>query len=138
MVDAPTPSPPMNLKKANTQGSVATAEPTAETKYNTPIQKRVFLRPSLSVGMPPKMAPITVPQSAEAMTTKPWKSSPFGHKACKERSAPEITTVSKPKRKPASATVIDQKKILRWFMYSVFCTAKLFWHKTDELNDYTK
>ncbi|MNL40948.1 hypothetical protein D3C87_1633290 [compost metagenome] len=71
MVEAPTPKPPINLKAANTNGSFAKAAPTAEMKYKIPIQNSVFLRPILLVGIPPKIAPTTVPQSAIAITTEP-------------------------------------------------------------------
>ena len=36
-VEAPTPSPPMNLKKEKLYGSIARPEPIAEKKYKTPI-----------------------------------------------------------------------------------------------------
>ncbi|PLB18706.1 MAG: hypothetical protein TRG1_2378 [Flavobacteriaceae bacterium FS1-H7996/R] len=111
IVDAPTPSPPMNLKNANVQGSLAKADPTADMVYSTPIHIKVFLRPILLVGIPPKKAPTTVPQSAMPITTTPWNISEEPHNSCSFFSAPEITTVSKPNRKPASAAVMDQISI---------------------------
>ena len=71
MVEAPTPSPPINLKNANIQGSLAKADPIADTKYNTPIQNNVFFRPHRSVGNPPNIAPNTVPHNAEDTTINP-------------------------------------------------------------------
>ena len=44
-VEAPTPSPPMNLKKEKLYGSIARPEPIAEKKYKTPIPMRVFFLP---------------------------------------------------------------------------------------------
>nr|WP_218019569.1 hypothetical protein [Neisseria dentiae] len=61
-----------------------------------------------------------MPHKAEAITTKPWKASELFHNFCRAWSAPEITTVSKPNRKPASATVIDQKRSLDWFIKRPF------------------
>ena len=71
MVEAPIPNPPMNLKNAKVIGSFASAAPTAETKYNTPMAMSMFFLPNLFVGIPPVTAPITVPHKAEAITTKP-------------------------------------------------------------------
>src|SRR5580698_3607004 len=75
-----------------------------------PIQSRVALRPNRSAGQPPSREPITVPYSAEAMAT-PCSSGLSPQSAWMVFSAPEITTVSKPKRNPASAEVSDQKKM---------------------------
>ena len=69
--EAPTPTPPMNLKKENVYGSVASADPRAEIEYKIPIQNKVFLRPNLSQGIPPNNAPNTVPHNAIDMMKVP-------------------------------------------------------------------
>ena len=43
----------------------------AETEYKTPIQTSVGLRPNISVGLPPKSEPKTVPHSAMDMMKVP-------------------------------------------------------------------
>ena len=88
-------------------GCGTTAEPTAETRYSTPIISRVARLPSASVGQLPKMAPITVPQRAMDMISRPCCRSLRPHSAWMGLSAPEMTAVSKPNRNPASATVMD-------------------------------
>ena len=54
-VEAPTPTPPINLKNENEYGSCANAEPTAEVKNSTPIQIKVFFLPILSQGIEPNI-----------------------------------------------------------------------------------
>ena len=71
MVEAPTPNPPKNLKAAKRYGSLTTAEPIADTRKKIPMKTKVFLRPNRLVGQAPKRAPMTVPQSAEDITTMP-------------------------------------------------------------------
>src|SRR5687768_5952574 len=73
----PTPNPPTNLKKRKTYQSTANADPTAETKNNTAIQNKVFLRPSLSEGIPPNIAPKTVPIRAMETVNPCSKTSSF-------------------------------------------------------------
>ena len=73
-------------------------------------------RPKRSVGQPPSSEPSTVPYSAEAMAIPciPALKPQSDWIVC---SAPEMTTVSNPKRNPASAEVMDQKKtrfLMRW------------------------
>ena len=58
-LDAPTPTPPINLKKEKEYGSHATADPRAENKKSNPIIIRVFFLPNLSHGYEPNKAPIT-------------------------------------------------------------------------------
>src|SRR5437879_6354648 len=48
----------------------------------------------------------------------PWSSGLRPQSACIVFSAPEITTVSNPKRNPASADVSDQKKMRRFIRVS--------------------
>ena len=71
MVDAPTPKPPMNLNAANTNGLFANADPIAENKNKIPIHNKVFFLPILLVGIPPNIAPSTVPHNAIPITTVP-------------------------------------------------------------------
>ena len=68
--EAPTPKPPIKRKNKNIYQFVAKAEPAADMKYNTPIQKSVFFLPIRSDGNPPNKAPSTVPIRA-IETVKP-------------------------------------------------------------------
>ncbi|MBA7583664.1 hypothetical protein ES708_25611 [subsurface metagenome] len=70
-LETPTPIPPINLNSENEYGSGARAEPIADTPYNIPIINRVFFRPKIFVGIPPEIAPITVPHSAIDMINVP-------------------------------------------------------------------
>jgi len=77
---------------------------------------RVLLRPKRSVGQAPVMEPTTVPQRAEDMA-RPCMKLLKSHMRWMVCSAPEMTTVSNPKRKPANADVSDQaRSLLREFM----------------------
>ena len=67
----------------------------------------LFFLPIFLVGIPRNIAPTTVPHRAIAITTEPWKISVEFHKSWSFWSAPDITTVSNPKRKPARAAVND-------------------------------
>ena len=49
-----------------------------------------------------------VPQSAIDMMNIPWNNGEVSHKSLIGRLAPDITTVSKPNKKPDRATDIDQ------------------------------
>ena len=106
----------MNLKKENDKGPIARAEPIADIKYNIPINTRVLFLPNLSFGIAPKIAPITVPHSAIDTTTNPWNKSEEFQSDCKVFSAPDITSVSKPNKKPARAEIIDHWKSLENFI----------------------
>ena len=61
----------MKRKKEKEYGSQANMEPTAETEKSTPIQINVGFRPRMSVGLPPKSEPKTVPQRAMDMMKVP-------------------------------------------------------------------
>src|SRR4030095_7155224 len=104
------PTPPMKRKNENVYGSCATADPTAETLNRIPTQSRTFLLPYLSVGIPPKSAPTTVPHNAIDITNNPWNQGEISV-VCQTSLmgwlAPEITTVSKPKINPANAAMIE-------------------------------
>src|ERR1043165_1491915 len=106
-VETPMPMPPISRAMMNVSTFHASADPTADTMYNTPIQSSVGLRPKRSAGQPPPNAPTTVPYSAAASAT-PCTPALRGQMPWIACSAPEITTVSKPKRNPASAEVTDQ------------------------------
>ena len=110
--DIPTAIPPTNLKKEKVKGSVANADPTAETKKNKPIKVKVFFRPNLFVGKAPNKAPMTVPQSAIDIMKKPWKTGPVDQSSLIGRLAPEITTVSNPNRKPDKAATSIHLNVL--------------------------
>jgi hypothetical protein len=103
----------------NKYQSVASAEPTAEIRYKTAIQISVFFLPSLSEGMPPNKAPTTVPKRAIEMVS-PCSKAESPHNIWMSLSAPEITAVSKPNKKPPNATTIDQKNTLPKFIEEIF------------------
>src|SRR5687768_16347022 len=103
----PTASPPTNLKSKKTYQLKARAVPIAATRKSTAIQKTVFLRPYLSDGIPPNIAPTTVPTKA-IETVSPCSNTFKPHNTLILCSAPEITAVSKPKRKPLSEIVAAQ------------------------------
>ena len=73
---------------------------------------RVFLRPMRFVGIPPANEPNTVPHSAIDMMKTPWNQAEVCQSSLMGALAPEITTVSKPNKNPASATVSDQIQVL--------------------------
>jgi len=70
-----------------------------------PIQNSVRRLPNRSLGMPPRRAPRTVPHRAIDMMKSPWKSGLVSQSIWMGRSAPEMTIVSKPNKKPASAAM---------------------------------
>ena len=65
IVEMPMPTPPMKRATMNEPTSQASPEPIADTTYRIPLKIRIFRRPHLLVGIPPKQAPSTVPHSAE-------------------------------------------------------------------------
>jgi hypothetical protein len=100
----------------NEYTSVASADHTADTTYNTPIHNNVGRRPNRSVGHPPTSDPTTVPYNADAIAT-PCIPALKSHSFWIVCSAPDITTVSNPNRNPARADVSDQKKtLLEWLL----------------------
>jgi hypothetical protein len=105
-VDAPTPNPPM--KRANMKNITFGAIPdkTAEIKYSNPTDTSVFFRPNLAVGIPPNIAPTTVPHNA-ILIARPW-TNPFPncHRFWKVSSAPDMTMVSKPNKKYAIKSIL--------------------------------
>src|SRR5882762_1272037 len=88
-------------------------------RNNAPTQNKLFLRPSLSAKNPPNAAPTTVPYSAIDTASPCVMLSRFQSfwMVC---SAPEITAVSSPKRKPLRATVNDQRRSLCLFIDCAF------------------
>ncbi len=107
----PTAIPPANLKRRNTYQLNARAVPIAETRKRTAIQKTVFLRPNLSDGIPPNIAPTTVPIKA-IETVRPCSNTSRPHNTCIFCSAPDITAVSRPKRKPPKGNDSSPRKNL--------------------------
>ena len=110
MVETPTPSPPMKRATIIDHGPAANALHTAETKIRMPTQKRVLLRPNRSLTLPPAREPSTVPHKA-ALTTQPCSWPERFQSRWMSCSAPLMTIVSKPKRKPPSAAVIARNQI---------------------------
>ena len=82
------------------------AEPKAEIRKRIPIQVNVFFLPRLLVGYAPNKAPNTVPHNAIDIIKNPWKKGFIGHNSLIGKLAPEITTVSKPNKKPDNAATI--------------------------------
>ena len=119
-MDAPNPTPPINLKNEKEYASGAIADPNAETKNKTPIQISVFFLPILSQGIDPKTDPKTVPQRAIDIINTPWNIGDVFQSSLIGRFAPDITTVSKPNKNPANATDIDQEKTFLLFMEIIF------------------
>src|SRR6267142_2634504 len=76
----PIPKPPTNRKKRKLYQSMDRAEPTEDARNNTATQKSVFFRPIPSEGMPPSIAPITVPIKA-IETVKPCSKTPRPQRA---------------------------------------------------------
>ena len=81
--------------------------PSADTRKSTPTARSVGRRPKRSAGQEPMSEPSTVPYRAAPIAT-PCTAALRFHNRWIVCSAPEMTTVSKPKRKPASADVRDQ------------------------------
>src|SRR5688572_30287418 len=100
----------MKRKKENVYGSCASAEPTADTLNRIPIHSSTFFRPYCSVGRPPVREPNTVPHKAIDIIKNPWNQGEVCHNSLMGRLAPEITTVSKPKIKPANAAMTAKRK----------------------------
>ena len=68
-------------------------------------------RPKRSDGIEPASAPSTVPHRAAEMAS-PCIASLIDQTRCTACSAPEMTAVSKPNRKPASAAVMDHSQTM--------------------------
>src|SRR6476620_8903498 len=86
-------------------GSVASAEPKEDTVKKIPTQIRTFFLPYFWVGHPPVNAPTTVPHKAIDIIKNPCNHGAVCHRSWMSLSAPEITTVSNPKIKPAKAAI---------------------------------
>ena len=109
-VETPMPMPPMKRASMNDHTSFATADQSDPTRNRTPIQSSVCFRPNRSVGQPPRSEPTSVPQRA-APVARPCSSGLSSQSDWIVFSAPEMTTVSKPNRNPASADTTDQSRM---------------------------
>ena len=98
----PIASPPTNRKTNSDVPIPGQPQPNAETKYSTASHIRDGLRPSHSAGFPATSEPTIVPISALA-TVNPSSTGVRPKRSTSISVVPEITTVSKPNRKPASA-----------------------------------
>ncbi len=74
---------------------------------------RVFFLPNFSVGMEPMSEPSTVPHSA-MLIARPWMKSLSPQIDWMDFSAPEMTTVSKPKSNPPRAAVTELRSRMEW------------------------
>ena len=92
------------------------AEPKAEIRKRIPIQVNVFFLPRLLVGYAPNKAPNTVPHKAIDIMKKPWKKGLVDHNSLVGKLAPEITTVSKPNKKPDNPATRIHKYDLGMFI----------------------
>src|SRR4051812_49312301 len=103
--------PPRKRKATSKVQVPAAAQPRAETRKVTAVAKRTGRRPKRSLGAPAAREPTIVPIRALA-TVKP--SSPPERPNTRFRASvvPEMTAVSKPKRKPPSAatTVLSSRR----------------------------
>ena len=87
---------------------VATSGAAADTREPmmkvAPPAMLVGRRPTASAAAPPSSAPASAP-SVTIPTTSPCAAAPRWNSGMMKRSAPEITPVSKPKRRPPSAAI---------------------------------
>src|SRR5688572_25152612 len=80
------------------------AQPMADSKYRIAIVISTFLRPYFFAGGAAIIEPSTVPIKLEA-TVKPCQNDPSCHNSWIVFSAPEMTAVSKPNKKPPNAAI---------------------------------
>jgi hypothetical protein len=96
--------PPINLKVTNSNHIEEAAQPTAERRYKIAITINTFFRPYFWAGLPAMSDPITVPIKLEA-TVKPCQNEVSCQSDWMVFSAPEITAVSNPNKKPPNAAI---------------------------------
>ena len=104
--DAPTANPPRKRNSIKKEWLDVVALPKAETAYKIATTNNTNLLPYLSAGLPAVRAPIIVPINAEEIVI-PCQKEFKSNNSCIDLSTPEITAVSKPKRKPPNATIKD-------------------------------
>src|SRR5882762_3146103 len=102
--DAPTAIPPIIRNTMNRSQADTDAQPTAATMKNTAMTCKTFLRPYFLAGAPAIMEPRIVPSKLEA-TVNPCQKELRDQILSRIFSAPEITTVSKPNKKPPKAAI---------------------------------
>src|SRR3954470_19697650 len=102
--DAPTAIPPIKRKVINKIQKGVNAQPTADTRYRSAITVSTFFLPYCWAGAPAIKEPRTVPIKLAA-TVKPCQPAERFQRCWMVFSAPEITAVSKPKRKPPNAAI---------------------------------
>jgi len=113
--------PPRNRQSTKISHVLVRAVAKDVTRYNKPIACSIFFRPYFSAGRPAINEPSIVPNKADE-TVKPCHVSDNDHNSCMDLSTPEITAVSKPKRKPPSAATIELRvAVLEVFIGSVQC-----------------
>ena len=98
----PTPIPPTTLQAMRSTAPNARPEPMAEMKNRAAANTMARTRPILSARLPPPQAPRMQPSRAEE-TVKPIMNSESPKRSWIGPTAPLITAVSKPKRKPPNA-----------------------------------
>src|SRR6185503_10483426 len=102
--EAPTASPPMIRKKINKAHAETEAHPMAATINMTAMVCSTFLRPYFLAGMLANIAPAIVPKRLDD-TVNPCHPELRCQRPSNVFSAPEITTVSNPNKKPPRAAM---------------------------------
>src|SRR5690606_12617132 len=102
--EAPTAIPPRKRNNTNTIHAEVMAQPIAESKYKIAMPSKTAFRPLACVKLPTMSDPKTVPIRLEA-TVNPSQKEFKAQKDCIVPSAPEITAVSKPNKKPPKAAI---------------------------------
>src|SRR5918997_3491877 len=99
---APTPRPPTIRHNVRSYGEKASPDPIALSKNSTAATNITRTRPIRSASFPASQPPTAQPSSAEA-TTKPVSPAPIPNVSRMANTAPLITAVSNPNRKPPRA-----------------------------------
>src|SRR5882757_5163029 len=102
--EAPTAIPPIKRKRMNRPQAEMEAVPIAAKKYKAAITINTLLRPYFLAGTPAIREPNTVPIRLEE-TVNPCQKELSDHIFSMIFSAPEITAVSKPNKKPPRAAI---------------------------------
>ncbi|CAB4931640.1 unannotated protein [freshwater metagenome] len=101
-VAMPMPRPPSTRQSMRSGTLNASPEPTEEMTNRAEPSSITFLRPQRSARLPANQAPIAQPIRAIA-TTKPVVNEPREKWSSIESTAPLMTELSKPNRKPPTA-----------------------------------
>src|SRR5690606_23244029 len=103
---APTPRPPTTRHTMRSITPNASPDPIEDIRNSTAAISITGMRPSLLASPPANQAPTTQPSSAEE-TAKPDSPAPSENWSVSASTAPLMTAVSKPNRKPPSAAAMQ-------------------------------